>query len=214
MSTVTCFTFNPFQENTYIVQDSSLQCIVIDPGSIDSEEQGRLDEFISRNQLTVHSVLNTHCHVDHVFGNRYICEKYNCELLIHKDEMPLLKAFPQICQMYGLRGEESPEPSAYLIPGKDFAFGETSFEVRFTPGHSPASICLVNHAEKYVIAGDVLFQGSIGRTDLPGGNYHTLIESIETQLMALDDEYLVYSGHGPSTSIGAERAGNPFLQKN
>ncbi|MDH3649326.1 MAG: MBL fold metallo-hydrolase, partial [Saprospiraceae bacterium] len=186
---------------------------IVDPGCQTRPEQEQLDRFIQEQDLSVQAVLNTHCHVDHVFGNRYVCDTYNCDLLIHKEETPLLHAFPQICKMYGLQGKPSPEPTGYLVPGEVYAIGDLTLEILFTPGHSPASVCLLNRRDRYILVGDVLFNGSIGRTDLPGGDFDTLMESIQAQLMPLEDNFLVYPGHGPQTSIGVERTSNPFLLK-
>lgn len=211
MSIVTSLTFNAFQENTYIIADVSKQAVIIDPGCQSQPEQQELVDHISTRGYRVTAVINTHCHVDHVFGNRFSVEHYGVPLWIHEGELSTLRSYPQVAAMYGLPGEPSPEPDHFLVDGQVFTLGETTLEVAYTPGHSPASISLICHEDKYVIAGDVLFQQSIGRTDLPGGNYDTLIQSIRTRLLILDDEYVVYPGHGPQTTIGSERSANPFL---
>ncbi len=214
MTQVHAFTFNPFAENTYIVYDDSQQCIIVDPGCYTAEERQALQAFIEQQQLTPVGLLNTHCHIDHVFGNRFVAETYGLPLAIHVGELPVLEAIPAVAQLYGIpHVQQSPDPSPdhYLQEGQVYTFGQTSLEIRFTPGHSPASVSLYCKDSDFILAGDVLFQGSIGRTDLPGGNYNTLMQRIDTQLLPLPDHTVVYSGHGPATSIGAERRSNPFI---
>ncbi len=212
MATVHSLTFNPFQENTFIVADENGECIIFDPGCYDANEQKRLTDFISTNNLKPIKLINTHCHLDHVFGNKFVAEKYSLGLEIHRGELPVLKSMPMVCQNYGLPvPEESPEPTHFLEEGDMIEFGDTILDIVFTPGHSPASISFISKKDKFVIAGDVLFYDSIGRTDLPGGNFETLMSSIHDKLMPLDDEFKVYCGHGPSTTIGRERSLNPFV---
>ena len=158
-------------------------------------------------------LINTHCHLDHVFGNKFVAEKYQLGLEIHELEATVLAAVPQVCMMYGLPvPDESPAASVFLKPGEKVEFGNTSLDILFTPGHSPGSISFYSSADKFVIAGDVLFYGSIGRTDLPGGDHATLISAIKKELLPLGDDITVYPGHGPSTQMGYERKSNPFLQ--
>ena len=214
MSTVFYFTFNPFQENTFVIYDETKEAIIIDPGCHDSNEKDELVNWIQKQKLNVQMVLNTHCHIDHVFGNKYITEYFKTGLFIHQGEQPILDAYLDMGAMFGISGEPSPKPSGYLKEGEQIKFGNTRLDILFTPGHSPASISFYAPEDKYLIAGDVLFQGSIGRTDLPGGNYQTLIQSIKTQLLVLPDEVVVYPGHGPATTIGRERISNPFLVSN
>jgi len=211
MSTVHSFTFNPFLENTYVVFDETGSCIIIDPGTHSREEQLALSEFIESNKLRVDKVINTHCHVDHVFGNEYATQTFKAGLYIHKEELPMLKAFKEICNMWGIAGDQSPDPAGFIEDGDTVVFGNTSLRVMLTPGHSPGSISFYCDRDDYIIAGDVLFQGGIGRTDLLGGNYDTLISSITNKLMLLNDKVIVYPGHGPPTTIGIERVSNPFI---
>jgi len=212
MTQVAAFTFNPFQENTYIVYDDSKECILIDPGCYQAEEKAELISFIQQNELKPVRLLNTHCHIDHVFGNRFISDTYALDLEIHEGELVVLNYVPQVAQMYGIPyPEPSPLPKKYIQEGEVIEFGNTQLKTLFTPGHSPASISFYSEAAKFVIAGDVLFKGSIGRTDLPGGNFDTLINSIKNELFPLGDEVKVYSGHGEPTTIGLERKTNPFL---
>lgn len=212
MTLVAEFTFNPFQENTYIVYDETKECVIFDPGCYTQAEKDQLTAFIENEGLKPVRLINTHCHLDHVFGNHFVATKYELGLEIHKGELPVLQAAPQVSMMYGIPfPEPSPEPSAFIEEGATLTFGNTQLEVLLTPGHSPASISFFCKKQKFVIAGDVLFYQSIGRTDLPGGDFPTLMKSIKEQLFPLGDDVTVYSGHGPSTSIGYERKHNPFL---
>ena len=208
---VTALTFNAFQENTYIISTEDKEAVIIDPGCHSSEEKALLRKHISDEELQVAAVLNTHCHVDHVFGNKFATEEYGVKLYIHEGEVPVLQSFPQVAAFYGLAGEPSPDPDGFLEAGEIFVLGATELKVLFMPGHSPASIGFYCEKENYVIAGDVLFEGSIGRTDLPGGNFNTLIQSIQTELLTLPDHTVIYPGHGNPTSVGRERKDNPFL---
>jgi len=213
MADVVGLTFNPFQENTYLVYDQTGECIVFDPGCSNTAEQQELVRAIEEKSLKPVRLINTHCHIDHVFGNRFVHEKYGLPLEIHEGEVPVLQAVPMVADMYGIPyPEQSPDPGRFIKEGEQITFGETTLEVLFTPGHSPASLTFYCAADQFLIAGDVLFYGSIGRTDLPGGNHATLIESIKTKLLPLDDAVRVYPGHMQPTTIGFERANNPFLQ--
>ncbi len=213
MINVHYFTFNGFQENTFILFDETKQCVIIDPGCYSNEEQQELVNYISENDLTPVKLLNTHCHIDHVLGNNFVASKYNIGLEMHKNDIPTLHATPEYGHTFGFNIDPSPDPTTLLEDGDTVKFGNSTLSVLFTPGHSAGHVVFVAHEEKFVINGDVLFQGSIGRTDLPGGDYHTLIESIKTKLLTLDDDFEVYAGHGPSTSIGYERNHNPFLNQ-
>lgn len=211
MITIQSFTFNPIQENTYVLFDETKECVIIDPGCYDERERTILKKFISDNNLKPVKLLNTHCHLDHIFGNNFISNFYNLNLEINKKDEPILEAFLVTANLYGMNAEPSPSPSNYLEEGDIVKFGNSQLEILFTPGHSPGSICFYNRENKFIIAGDVLFYGSIGRSDLPGGNHEILINSIQTKLMTLDDDFKVYSGHGSTTTIGFERKNNPFL---
>ncbi len=213
MAEVLSLTFSPFQENTYVVYDDTGECIIFDPGCFDDREKAILRQQISERNLEPVRLINTHCHLDHVFGNRFVADTYELTLEIHQLELPVLQAVPQVCQMYGLPvPDESPMPGVFLKEGEVVEFGKTRLEMLFTPGHSPGSLSFYCREDGFVIAGDVLFQGSIGRTDLPGGDYDTLIRSVKEQLLPLGDDVTVFSGHGPATNIGVERQTNPFLQ--
>ncbi|MEW6468034.1 MAG: MBL fold metallo-hydrolase [Bacteroidota bacterium] len=211
MIQVHSFTFGPFQENTYVLSDETKECVIIDPGCYDRSERAQLAGYISEKKLRPVRLLNTHGHIDHVFGNKFISESYQLGPEIHKKDLSVLDSLMQVAQLYGLQAEPSPAPSAFLDEGDTVAFGRSALDVLFAPGHSPGSICFVSRPQKFVIGGDVLFYGSIGRTDLPGGDYDTLIGSIRTRLFPLGDDFTVYSGHGPETTIGFERKHNPFV---
>jgi glyoxylase-like metal-dependent hydrolase (beta-lactamase superfamily II) len=211
MISIQTFTFNPFQENTYILFDETKECVIIDPGCYDEQERMELADFIEINKLIPVRLINTHCHIDHVVGNKFVAEKYNLKLEINKHDLTTLHSLMMVATKYNLIAEPSPEPAAFLDEGNVVKFGTSALEIVFTPGHSPGSITFYNKAQKIMIAGDVLFYGSVGRTDLPGGHHQTLINSIKNKLFPLGDEFVVYSGHGPSTNIGFERKNNPFL---
>ncbi len=213
MAVVSKLTFNPFQENTYIVSDETGECIIFDPGCYTQKEREELKNFISENEWTPVRLINTHCHLDHVFGNAFVAETYGLELEIHRGELPVLEAVPQVCQVYGIQlPQPSPSPGRFIETGDTILFGNTSLKALFTPGHSPASLSFYCEADKFIIAGDVLFFQSIGRTDLPGGDMATLLGSIKDQLFPLGDDVAVHPGHGPDTSIGYEKQHNLFLQ--
>lgn len=209
---ITALTFNPFQENTYILWDDSKECWIIDPGCYSEKENNMLVKFIEDNNLNPTKLIHTHCHIDHIFGNQFVFEKYNLLPEIHKNELPLLESGKMVSSMYGVKYNGSPKPINYWAEGDDLSFNGKPLEIRFTPGHSPGSICFVNHKDKWVVVGDVIFFGSIGRTDLPMGDYDTLIDSIEQKIITLPDDYILYSGHGPETTVGREKKKNPFLR--
>lgn len=208
---IAAFCFNPFQENTYIISHQNKDCWIIDPGCYTLQEQKMLTAHIEQNGLNPVKLLNTHCHLDHIYGNKFIAQEYNLELGVHEKELPILQRADLAARMFGSKIPEKCDPGYFIQEGEKLSLGDTIFDVLFTPGHSPGSICFYSKEERYVVVGDVLFQGSIGRTDLPGGDYSTLIRSIRTQLLVLEEETRVYNGHGPSTTIGAESRSNPFL---
>lgn len=210
--TVHAFTFNPFEENTYVIEGSSGDCFVIDPGCYNTGEQALFSSYIRDLGWKPVRLINTHCHIDHILGNAFIVSQYGTGLEIHKGELPVLKAGPAVAGMYGIPYETSPDPVGFINEGDELVLDGISLKVLLTPGHSPASVCLYNKAEGWVIGGDVLFYESIGRTDLPGGNYETLLKSIREQLFGLPNDTVVYPGHGPQTTIGHEKMFNPFMQ--
>lgn len=205
------FTFNPFQENTYVLWDDTGECAIIDPGCREPYEKNELKSFIEEEGLKPVLFLLTHAHLDHIFGARFVADTWQLSPKAHPKEKQVYDTAPSIGMMYGVSVEPLPHPDYSISEGSQIKFGNTTLEIRFTPGHSPGSVCYIHNESKTIIAGDVLFAGSIGRTDLPGGDYRTLINSIQCELLVLDDEYTVYSGHGPETEIGIERKENPFL---
>lgn len=211
MITIHTFAYNGFQENTYVLTDETNEAVIIDPGCYSVSEQTELFNFITKNNLTPVKLLNTHCHIDHILGNNFVCTKFNIELYIHQLDLPTLHATTEYGHLYGFTVDKSPEPAHFLNDGDVVKFGNSTLEVLFTPGHAPGHVVFVNHEQQFVINGDVLFRGSIGRTDLPGGNHQTLINSIKNKLFLLPDDYVVHTGHGPTTTIGYEKKYNPFL---
>tara|TARA_Y100000589_G_scaffold155891_1_gene148450 strand:+ start:28 stop:666 length:639 start_codon:yes stop_codon:yes gene_type:complete len=207
------FTFNQFFENTIIVFDKTKECVIIDPGCYTISEKDTLQKYISINNLIPVKLINTHCHIDHILGNNFIAKTYDLELEMNANDMELIKSSNEIAQLYGFTDYEmSPLPKKFLNEGDTLEFGNSQFKILFTPGHAPGHISLYSEKDGLLISGDVLFNNSIGRTDLPGGNYDLLIESIKNKILTLNDNTIVYCGHGPSTTIGNERLNNPFLK--
>ena len=207
------FTFNQFFENTIIVFDKTKECVIIDPGCYTISEKDTLQKYISTNNLIPVKLINTHCHIDHILGNNFIAKTYDLELEMNANDMELIKSSNEIAQLYGFTDYEmSPLPKKFLNEGDTLEFGNSQFKILFTPGHAPGHISLYSEKDGLLISGDVLFNNSIGRTDLPGGNYDLLIESIKNKILILNDNTIVYCGHGPSTTIGNERLNNPFLK--
>lgn len=213
MITVKYFTFNSFEENTYVLSDHTKECVIIDPGCHLAEEENELSAYIADNQLKPVKLINTHCHIDHVLGNWYVADTYSLDLYIHPADEVVLDSSSAVATMYGISMTPSPRAAHFLNDGDLLKFGGSELQVRFTPGHSPGSISFYSPADKFVISGDVLFEMSIGRTDLPGGDFDTLMKSIAEKLMVLDDDVVVYPGHGRPTTIGRERKMNPFLRE-
>ncbi len=204
------FVFNAFSENTYVVYDDTKECIVIDPGCYEPDEKELLKKYIEDNDLIVKMLINTHCHIDHVLGNNFVKNEYGVELTIHKLDLETLKANEVVAPMYGFQGFEFAEADNFIEEGEKIKFGNSYFDVIFVPGHSRGHIALINEEEKICIGGDVLFRQSVGRTDLPGGDFDTLMDSIKNKLFRLADDMTVYCGHGADTSIGYEKKYNPF----
>lgn len=210
--TVKTFTFNPFQENTYLVYDDTKEAIVIDCGCIIDYEKKAFKQYIADNELNIVKVINTHLHLDHQFGNRFLFETYNIAPVAHAEDEFLLENVKSQGAMFGIPlKEEAQTLSGYIEDNQVFKFGNTTFKALHVPGHSPGSVAFYFENENAVFVGDVLFKSSIGRTDLPKGDYATLILSIQNRLLPLPDSTVVYSGHGPTTTIGEEKVNNPFL---
>ncbi|HEX5651749.1 MAG TPA: MBL fold metallo-hydrolase [Chitinophagaceae bacterium] len=212
MLTVTTYTFNPVEENTYVLYNEQKECCIIDPGCYFQQERDELKTGLEKHGLVPVLLLNTHCHLDHVFGNQFVHKQWQLNLHLHEKEKAVLDFAPQSASMWGLSFDNYEGPLVYLKEGEIIRIGEDILEILFTPGHSPGSISFYHQAGGFVIGGDVLFNGSIGRTDLPGGDYATLVNSIQTRFFTLPDETRVYSGHGPVTTIGFEKMNNPFVK--
>jgi hydroxyacylglutathione hydrolase len=210
MLSVKFFEFNPFQENTYVLYDETGEAVIIDPGCYEAHERIELDEFIQENNLKVIYLLNTHCHIDHVLGNDYVKSKYKVPFLIYPAELPVLKAVKSYASNYGFPQYHEVLPDSFLSEEEKVKFGNTTLSVLFLPGHAPGHVGFYHSEQGILIGGDVLFQNSIGRTDLPGGNFETLIESIHKKLFTLPDDVVVYPGHGDPTTIEDEKTSNPF----
>lgn len=213
MITIQKFTFNAFQENTYVLSDSNGICVIIDPGCYDREEERMLNSYIENNKLKPVALLNTHAHIDHILGNQFVCSQYNLDHYLHEKDLPTLKAVESYAHVYGFTGyKPSPEPSHFLHHGEELIFGSIKLKVLFTPGHCPGHVVFYQPEEGFVINGDVLFHGSFGRVDLPGGDLETLKDSIFNTMFKLPDETVVYCGHGPETTIGTEKRYNYIHQ--
>lgn len=205
------FTFNPVQENTYVIFNEKGACAIIDPGCYFTSEHKELTDFIHSRKLAPKCLLNTHCHLDHVFGNRQVAETYDLKLQLHKKEEALLKAAPAYGEQWGLPFKNYEGELIFLEEGDEVKLDGDVLKVILLPGHSPGSIGFYNEPGKFLIGGDVLFRESIGRTDLPMGDHTGLLSSIREKLFVLPDDVIVYPGHGPETTIGYEKLNNPFL---
>lgn len=212
MLNVVFFTFNAFEENTYVISNEKKQCWIVDPGTYHQEEKDQLINYIAEKQLVPQAIINTHAHIDHVFGVQTLMDKYNIPFGIHEKDLPTLSMAAASASMFGFDFKEAPKPTFFIKETEPLQLGDDTIDVRFTPGHSAGSISFYYAPGNWVIAGDVLFSGSIGRTDLPGGSFDVLINSIKTQLFTLPGTTQVLSGHGPATHIAEEKANNPFLK--
>lgn len=208
------FGFSLFGINTYVVVDEATKkCAVVDPGMIEPEEENALVNYIERHGLTVTHVINTHLHVDHAVGDKFVADKFKVPVLGHKSDETLGTRMQQQAMMFGMQEKlDAVSLTSYLEDGDKVKVGDGELDVLHVPGHSPGSIALYDPEGKYVIVGDALFDGSIGRTDLPGGDFGTLINSIKSKLLTLPDDTTVYPGHGPATTIGKEKNYNPYLR--
>lgn len=205
------FVFNAFQENTYIIYNDKKECWIVDPGMYDASELSSFFSYIEANELIPQAIINTHTHLDHIFGVPAILNKYNIKFGIHEKDKPVLDGAAGSAMLFGFDFRNVPQPDFYIKENEPLQLGDDDIEVKLVPGHSPGSIVFYYSPGNWAISGDALFSGSIGRTDLPGGNHDQLITSIKTELFSLPDNTTVLSGHGPSTTIGTEKATNPFL---
>lgn len=210
MIKVRVFTFNPVQENTYVLYNEQNKAIIIDPGCYFTAEHETLKKFIEDTRLEPVRLLNTHCHLDHVFGNKWVSETWNLELFLHPEEESVFRLAPSFGQQWGLPFDNYDGPLHFLHEGDSIMLGDDELKVLFAPGHSPGSVCFYCEKQAMLIGGDVLFRESIGRTDLPGGDHDVLLKSIREKLFVLPGNTTVYPGHGIPTTIGYEMEHNPF----
>jgi hydroxyacylglutathione hydrolase len=213
MLKIQSFTFNPFSENSFIIYHSETkEAIIVDPGCFNNSEEQELKLFIDKEKLTPIMLFNTHCHIDHVLGNRWVKETYKLDLIAHRLEEQILDWSVSAAMMYEIPYNPSPQISQFVNEGDTFQLGGEEIALIHCPGHSPGSLCMVMHSIKNIIGGDVLFRESIGRTDLPMGNFKDLESSIQNKLYKLPDDFIVYPGHGTETTIGYEKAHNAFVR--
>lgn len=212
MHLVKYFTFSPLQENTYILYDEKNNCVVIDPGCLAQKEKETLNNYIKSHHLKVNALLQTHTHLDHVFGSNYVKRTFGVQMYMHKADLPVLNDVEARCNMWNIKGYEPVEADIFIEDGQLLEFGDIKLEVIHVPGHAPGHVAFINHKEKYIVGGDCLFKGSIGRTDFPLCSHSQLIESIQTKFFTLPDDYTVYAGHMDSTTIGHEKKFNPFFK--
>jgi len=206
------FVFNAFRENTYLVYDGDGNCAIFDPGMSNPAEERMFADFLAEKKLTPVALYNTHCHVDHVLGNRFVHDRYGLTPQFHEGEVPVLVAVANSAPVYGLRYEASPIPDTFLVENQEVNIGEDRLRLLLVPGHSPAHLCFYAERDSFLIGGDVLFRNSIGRTDLPGGDHGQLLDNIRRKIYTLPDGTVVHPGHGPSTTVGFEKQSNPFVK--
>jgi hydroxyacylglutathione hydrolase len=211
MIKVKIFVVNNFGVNSFVLSDNSKECVLVDPGYYTVFEQNALESYISSEGLKPVRILCTHCHVDHILGNRYVADKFETPVTAHKEDEFLLKHAVEMGNMFGIKVKPSPVIQNFAFDGDKISFGESQLEVLHVPGHSPGSIAFYSAVDKFVICGDALFNGSIGRTDLPGGDYDILIRSIKSKLLSLPPDTVIYPGHGDQTTVQREHDTNPFF---
>ncbi|VXD19310.1 MBL fold metallo-hydrolase [Marinoscillum sp. 108] len=206
------FVFNPFYENTYVLWDDRMEGVIIDPGCYESYEKEELTDFIKKTGILIKAIVNTHCHIDHVLGNYDMKLAFGCPLWLPEGELEIFRAVKAYAPQWGIHQYSESEPDRLLKEEDHIEFGETTLECISVPGHSPGHLVFYHSGEKKLIGGDVLFRESIGRTDLPGGNHAQLLKNIQTKVYTLPEETEVFPGHGPSTTVGYEKANNPFIK--
>ena len=211
MLRIDTLTFSDFQINTYIISGENKECYIVDPGCYYDLEKEKLKKFIQENKYIPKLIINTHGHIDHIFGDSFVKNEYNLKIAANKLDEPLMQSALLQAQLFGLDFNTIPKIDEYIDENSILELDNEKIKILFVPGHSPGSIALYSESSNFVIAGDVLFKSSIGRTDLMGGNYETIINSIKTKLLSLNDKVIVYPGHGQSTTIGIEKRTNPFL---
>lgn len=211
MLKVHSFTFNPYQENTYLISDEENNCLIIDPGMSNYKEEDTFREYLSEHKLKPVQLLNTHCHIDHVLGNHFIYEEYGLISCFHEGEISNFVSVTAYAPQMGIPYTQAPIAKKFLKDTDIVRLGKHELQIIYAPGHSPAHLCFYSPDYGFLIGGDVLFKNSIGRTDLPGGNHEQLLKNIREKIYILPDETLVYPGHGPTTTIGSEKKSNPFV---
>ena len=209
---VQIFAFNPLQENTFVLYDETGECVIVDPGCFNDSEFEILDSFIKENKLRPVKIINTHCHFDHIFGVNRCRNTYDIPWEAHSDDDFLISSATSQAAMFGMTMSPTDSADKHLTETDELVFGTTRLQIIHVPGHSPGSICFYNETEAMLFAGDVLFRGSIGRTDLPRGDYNTLLSGIKQKILTLPENTIMYPGHGPDSTIAFEKARNPFLQ--
>lgn len=206
------FVFNPFLENTFLIWDeNSKKAAIIDPGCYNADERAFVEDFILRNSLKLKYLILTHCHIDHIFGNSFIKQKYNPVIIANESDIFLMDLMLEAAKGYGVTLSASPQPDKLVVDNEEFLLGEIKGKFILTPGHSPGGICLYFENEKICFTGDTLFRESIGRTDLWGGDLTTLVRSIEEKLFILPEEVVIHPGHQSESTIAHEKKHNPFL---
>lgn len=211
MLTIKTFQFNDFGVNTYVLANDNNECVIIDPGCYSKAEQKSFDDFLETSKYKVEKLLITHCHIDHILGIAHLEDKFGVGAWIHPAGKEFLRASVGYASVFGFELERVISPAGFVNEGEQIILGNDKIDVLYTPGHAEGSVCYVIHEQKTVFSGDVLFQGSIGRTDLPTGDYDLLLKSITEKLLTMEDDYTVYCGHGPTTNIGYEKKNNPYL---
>ncbi|MBK9109441.1 MAG: MBL fold metallo-hydrolase [Saprospiraceae bacterium] len=208
---IKAFCFNPFYENTYLIYNDAGVCWIVDPGCSNQEEQEKLSSFIREYELRPVKLLLTHGHIDHILGCAFVYHKFGLSPEMHLKELEIYNSGSYVGAMYGIEYIAGPPPGLFLVDGQTLLLGDSSLTCILCPGHSPGSICFYNKEQKFLIGGDVLFEGSIGRTDLPGGDHDSLIRNIKARIFSLDKNVVVYPGHGGATTVGQEILTNPFF---
>ena len=212
MAQIKCFVFNHIEVNTYLVYDETLSCVVIDPGMETAEENEVFTSFINRNNLKIKAVLLTHTHIDHISGLRCLYDLYKTPVYLHEDAKKILHQAEIYASVMGFEtGNLEDIPVTTIDHGGIITFGQSQIEALFVPGHAAGSLCFCLHSDKAVFSGDALFNRSIGRTDLPSGNFQQLLDNLRTKVLSLPDDYTVFPGHGQETTIGYEKEHNPFF---
>jgi hydroxyacylglutathione hydrolase len=211
MISIKSFVFSPFSENTYVLYDETLEGVIIDPGCLSQAEKNELKDFIITQKINVKALLQTHTHLDHVFGSAFVKRTFGVEMYVHKKDLDVLKDVEMRCKTWGIPGYEPVEADRFLEEGDSFKFGNSTLDVVFVPGHSPGHIAFISHPDKFIVGGDCLFYRSIGRTDFPLCSHEELMKSIKTKFFTLPNDYTVYSGHMQATTIGDEKNNNPHI---